>query len=777
MALLLAAVAGGTLASAGAAQAGDLIVLAPDSAVISGTVIVDHVYIADGATLRLAGDTTLIASDVYLANGANLRTCFVPPSSDTGCTTGRNLAIQSSGEVNIGSGISLTAGGGTPRPGGGLSISGTAIAITGGIDTSGSMGGASGPVTLASSGSVSISGPYYQASVNAPGAPVSIHGAGVSLTGDLDTGGTDPAYVNAGPVSVGSSAALNIRGNVNAYGRDNPAGVGGGVILQGTDVRVGRVDVSAGTSSTAGPGAAGAVSITGTASVTVSDYIDARGASGATGNNASAGGNVTITSAGPVITGTIYSSGADANTAAPSGPGTISVTGGSVATGQLWAVGGSRTANAGPGAGGGLVQVTAAGPLSVDEVEANGGNSLGDGVAGGHGGEIDLSGDGIFTSELRTTPGNSSGISPGGSGGPVHVTGKSLVTILGGVYTGGGNASGGASNPPMAGGAGGVVTLHASVGALSLASPIRTSGGNGGNAPNGVKAGPGGPGGSVDLVGSPIDPIAGIATDGGDAGSSNSTDTRGTGGNGGFVHAWSETNVFGGLRSVSTSGGSGAPPGLDGAELQDSAPSGLAVDPATGLLSFTSQSPNAQGYQVLRSIAGAAATSILTTGTTSKIAVPAPALCTPVTYQVVAFRSDVGWTSPPTAAVAYTRQPSATQKCTDAPSLIHSKTVVLKLKNLTKKKGSVSFVVQTNGLGTVTATATSKGVKKPLAVATLPAARAGALTVTLKLDLKSKLTYKTVKGHQVARVSVKLVAVAPSGSSKTSITVPVEVRK
>ena len=40
----------------------------------------------------------------------------------------------------------------------------------------------------------------------------------------------------------------------------------------------------------------------------------------------------------------------------------------------------------------------------------------------------------------------------------------------------------------------------------------------------------------------------------------------------------------------------------------------------------------------------------------------------------------------------------------------------------------MSFVVKTNGLGTITATATSKGVKKPLAVATIPIAKTGAFT-------------------------------------------------
>src|SRR5471030_2953426 len=81
--VLLAMLAGGALASAGAAEAGDLIVLGPDTATISGPLAYDHVYIGSGATLQLAGDTSISAADVYIAGGANLRTCFVPPASNT----------------------------------------------------------------------------------------------------------------------------------------------------------------------------------------------------------------------------------------------------------------------------------------------------------------------------------------------------------------------------------------------------------------------------------------------------------------------------------------------------------------------------------------------------------------------------------------------------------------------------------------------------------------------------------------------------------------------
>jgi hypothetical protein len=775
--VLLAVLAGGALASAGAAEAGDLIVLAPDSATISGSLAYDHVYIGDGATLRLAGDTAISAADVYIAGGANLRTCFVAPSDDNGCTTGRNLAIGSTGQLNIGSGINLQAGAGTVRPGGNLVLQGAGITVSGAIDTSGSMGGGSGSVAIASSGAVALSSAFYQASVNAPGNAVSIHGTSISLSGDLDTEGSDPNITSAGPIDVeATTGPLNLHGNVNAYGRGSSGGNGAGVTLRGTDVHVGQIDASAGSSNVGAPGAAGTVDVAGTTSVSTSN-VDTSGASGASTFGATGGGNIHIASGGPVLTGNVTASGSNADTAPPSGGGSIVIAGAGVATGQIFTNGGSRSGTSGPGSNGNNVAISSTGALSLGDVEAYGGNSLGDGWAGGAGGSIDIVGDGVITSELRTNAGSNSGTSPGGPAGPIHVTGKSYVSVLGAIVATGGNSSGGAFNPPMTGGPGNTVSLRATAGPLSLGAPIRTGGGNGGNAPNGVKAGSGGAGGSIELVGTPIDPIAGISSEGGDGGYSNSTDTRGTGGAGGTLHAWSETNVFGGLRSVSTAGGSGAPPGVDGAQLLDSGPTALSVD-ATGLLSFTSQSPYAEGYDVYQSIAGAPATLVLTTRSTSHVAVPPVALCQAVTYDVTAFQSAVGWTSPPTAPVAFLRQPSATQKCSDAPSLSHgTKAVLLKAANLKKHKGVFSFVVQTNGMGAIAATATTKGGKKPIGTAAITAAKAGALKVTIKLDPKAKLTYKKVKGRKIARVSVKLVAAAPTGSSKTSITVSVEVRK
>jgi hypothetical protein len=80
-------------------------------------------------------------------------------------------------------------------------------------------------------------------------------------------------------------------------------------------------------------------------------------------------------------------------------------------------------------------------------------------------------------------------------------------------------------------------------------------------------------------------------------------------------------------------------------------------------------------------------------------------------------------------------------------------------------------------MGAVTATATTKGQKKPISSVAVNAAKAGSVRIPLKLDPKLKLRYTTVKKRQVAKITVKLTGAAPTGAAKSTITVAVEVRK
>ena len=137
--------------------------------------------------------------------GANLRTCFVQGVGDNACTAGRSLTIQSGGEINIGSGISLTAGSGAFRPGGALALFGTAIAVSRRHRHLRFDGGSVGLCRDKFLRSRFALFSAFQASVNAPGAPVTIHGRSVSLTGDVNSAGTDAANPSAGTVDIAAT--------------------------------------------------------------------------------------------------------------------------------------------------------------------------------------------------------------------------------------------------------------------------------------------------------------------------------------------------------------------------------------------------------------------------------------------------------------------------------------------------------------------------------------------------------------------------------------------
>ena len=468
-----------------------------------------------------------------------------------------------------------------------------------------------------------------------PGAPVAIHGGSVGLSGDLNTGGSDGTIISAGEVDVGATTGpVSIRGNVTASGRDGTGGSGNNVSLHGTDVRVDRVDASA--------GLAGAV-----------PGLPATSASAAARRSRSAAPS---TCAAPAVRrapgdgrrqrlaherrpgprGHIFASGADGNAAAlrpgldrdpgaPSRSGSCSSTaaaerrrgyGATAAACRSPRRARSRSTRSRPTAatapatafraataGRSCSPVTASSPPSCARRRA------------------------ARAATLRRRAG------------PIVVNGRTAVTILGGVYANGASANG---NAPIRGGSGGDVRCTRlgarsrcrlrSAPTAATAATRRPAQGNSG-----------GKGGAVDLVGT-IDPIAGITTEGGDGGFSNDADHRGMGGNGGSVHAWSETDLFGTLRAISTAGGGGAPPGVDGVQLQDAGPRGSrSTRMACSASPRRARPPRATAC----SVRSATRPSVLTTAAT-RVTLPALAVCTPVTYQVQAYQTGVGWTSPAT---------------------------------------------------------------------------------------------------------------------------------
>src|SRR5689334_10557330 len=247
-----------------AAHAGDLLVLDGEQASLSGSNDYGIVYV-DGE-LRLTGDTTITARSVYIGPNAWLRTCYVEGSGDA-CTGGRSLTIRSASTLTIEPGIDLTGRSGPNRPGGVLTLTGGDVAVGGAITTSGS-GAPSGSVTIAATG-VATTG-----AITALGAPVGISaGRHVSVNGDVRTEGTsqiparDGRLQSGAPVTIASSGGdVAVRGSITTFGRDAGAGMGPGgngadVALSGSDVRVGNVDTTGGSSVDADGGVSGTIAL------------------------------------------------------------------------------------------------------------------------------------------------------------------------------------------------------------------------------------------------------------------------------------------------------------------------------------------------------------------------------------------------------------------------------------------------------------------------------------------------------------------------------------
>jgi len=177
----LACAFGALVVPARALAAEDLVVLDGDPApLLQGNLHFARVYI--NSTLRLTGNTTLTVDSLYIGPRAQIQSCWVPdplnPAENgdpAGCVNGRSLVIRSRGAVQIAPAISLEGGTGAARAGGALVITGSSIALGGGISTQGVGGRPSGPVTLATGGQLRFQ------SISAPGSPVSVTGArGVS---------------------------------------------------------------------------------------------------------------------------------------------------------------------------------------------------------------------------------------------------------------------------------------------------------------------------------------------------------------------------------------------------------------------------------------------------------------------------------------------------------------------------------------------------------------------------------------------------------------------
>jgi hypothetical protein len=295
---------------------------------------------------------------------------------------------------------------------------------------------------------------------------------------------------------------------------------------------------------------------------------------------------------------------------------------------------------------------------------------------------------------------------PGAPGGPITLSAKTDLTVGGQLEADGSNA-GGSANPPSNGGSAGNVTLDAFTGTLILDGNSTAQGGAGSTSSvNGNIGGTGGNGGQIVVAAHSTGELASLSSAGGPGGDYG--DDQGPGGTGGEILAWTNAPIFNSQQLVSSDGGDGNPTGAAGDQDQNSSPSAPAITP-TGVLSFTSQSPQAQTYRVLMSVGGAAPVTALDSTVTSGLRPNAP-VCQPVSFTVVALSPTAyGWMSDPSPAVAYTRQPSATQGCSDPSTIDSATTYKISLRALRRAHWVATLPIKTSGIGQLQATFAGAG--------------------------------------------------------------------
>jgi hypothetical protein len=241
---------------------------------------------------------------------------------------------------------------------------------------------------------------------------------------------------------------------------------------------------------------------------------------------------------------------------------------------------------------------------------------------------------------------------------------------------------------------------------------------------------------------------------------------RGAGGNGGLVQVWAQSPSLILLQLVDSTGGTGDPNGADGAQQDESAPTALSLS-KTGLLGFTSHSPEAEGYRVYASLAGAPAKLILATAK-SGVTLPKVPPCVQADYTLTAFNATIGWQSDPIGPVSFMAPPSANQACTDAPQVtLGAQKLKKKLNPLRKKKWRVPIRFLADGQGNAHVVLSRKGKVLTTADRPLGAARKD-VSVTLTLPKKFRKTGK---------FTVTVTGSAPIGKARSKSTLTLEVKK
>jgi len=452
----------------------------------TGSIVVDGLVQVNEALAIIAGGNITGTNDAQIVNLSSAANYLIAGATIVSGSTSGGVIVN--GSVGVASPVTIQF---TNANGGNIDFS-ASIAPGAVITTIG------GSLTMlaysnsATTGNVWFSdqNPISTGLSNVPGGDITIFAGGAGGTipetvrlGNLSTSG----FVNAGDVTI-KTAQPTIVGTSATF---NPDGTTGGSFSS-------------------------SATVTGDASVRVGS-LEMIGTNHAiAGFPGSTGGNLLIQAGGSLVAGNVRTSGGNGEAGLSAGPG----------------VGG----NGGVGGNSGSITLTAESSISVDLIEARGGN----GGAGGSGGT-----------------GGAGAV--GGDGGLVVITGQSLIVsdinLDGGS---GGNAALSATTNGSVGGAGGdggSLEINI-VDDLSLTSSVYARGGAGGNGStsgasprSGGAGGAGGTGGNIEVNGqNDLDWLGVLSQDGGAGGSGGS----GTGG--GASGPTGPAGLGGALQMVSASG-------------------------------------------------------------------------------------------------------------------------------------------------------------------------------------------------------------------------------
>ncbi len=585
------------------------------------------------AGISLAARQNLQVTGALTASGAT--------SDDSAGSSAGRIALSAGGHLTA---STLAADGGTGDGAGG---DGGAITVRAASATLGNVD---------ASGGGKRSNPPAGRPGHAARVTIAIGAGDLAILGSVDaTGGSaDLDGIGAGngaPIDIRAGGAITVA-NVFAFGGTGRrrGGAGARVAIRGRSLAASAISSEGGEKRGDEVGFSGngaGIAVTTTGELSVIGAIDSSGGfAGAAGGRAGNAGGIELRG-GTVHAGGIFASGGAAGGVGGRGA-RILVRGKTLKVPFVAVDGGDkREAPGGYAGSAGSIDIDLTGGGQVSRIEAGGGSANADGREGGAAGTIRVHARRLGIGQAFATPGqNGQGARPK-KGGSIRLDADDVLEV-GFVTSAGGDGGFQALASPLNGADAGPIVLRGAR-RLVLGGVVLAQGGRGGQREGTGPGGRGGRGGNIDLVGASVEGGFGVVADGGSSG--NGT-VQGEGGAAGRIRGFTGPELFDGTRRLSTTGGDGDPRGLDGERNEEQKPSDLKVD-RSRRLSFTSNSPDAEGYRILRTVKGVPPKVVATRRGTAPRKLPRRTKCGIARFTVVAFHAGLGWQSAPSNTVRF----------------------------------------------------------------------------------------------------------------------------